>query len=109
MNTEELSFEDKRFLSVVETCTELVDGHYQVPLPFRNPDIRFPNNPAQAVKCLEYLDKRFKRDGTFLDDYKKFIEDMISKGYARPSNTRPEDGKTWYIPWSIPPKQTWKD
>ena len=40
-NTTEMNgllVEDKRFLSLVEEETKLVDGHYHVPLPLKNPD-----------------------------------------------------------------------
>ena len=33
-----LLVEDKRFLSLAEEETKLVDGHYHVPLPLKNPD-----------------------------------------------------------------------
>ena len=38
---EGLSVEDKSFLSLVEEGTKLVDGHYHVTLPLRNPDVDF--------------------------------------------------------------------
>ena len=77
-----LSVEGKRFLSLVEEGTELVDGHYHEPLPLRNPYPQFPNNKTQAVNRLNYLGRRFVQDEKFFADYRAFIEDMISKGYA---------------------------
>ena len=44
-----LSVEDKRFLTLVEERTKLVDGHYHVPLQLRNPDAEFPNSRTQAM------------------------------------------------------------
>lgn len=50
------------------------------------------------MKRLIYLEKRFKREEKFLNDYKAFFEDMLSKGYVRESKTSPENGQCWYIP-----------
>lgn len=44
-----LSVEDKKFLSLMEDGTKLVDGHYHVPLQLRNPDAEFPNSRTQAM------------------------------------------------------------
>ena len=44
LDAEEISFEDKKFLEIMDIETKLVDGHYQVPLPFRNANVTFPNN-----------------------------------------------------------------
>ena len=40
---DELPVEDRRFLSLVEQETKLVDGHCHVFLPLRNLDAEFPN------------------------------------------------------------------
>ena len=93
-----LSMEDKRFLSLVEKRTKLVDGHYHVPLPLRNPDVEFPNNRTQAMNQINYLDRRFMQDAKFFTDYRAFIEDMISKGYAKQSEKPAPAGRSWYIP-----------
>ena len=34
----ELSIMDKRFMDMVTTSTQLVDGHYHIPLPLRDRD-----------------------------------------------------------------------
>lgn len=95
---EGLSIEDKKFLEFVEKNTEMIEGHYHVPLPFRNQNLMLPNNRPQAVNRLKYLERRLKRDEKFWKDYKGFIDDLISKGYAKQSTTTPKEGKCWYIP-----------
>ena len=56
-----------------------------------------PNNKQQAVKRLMGLKRRFIRDNKFFLDYKKYMNDLLEKGYARRCNETPT-GKTWYIP-----------
>ena len=93
-----LSVEDKKFLSLMEDGTKLVDGHYHVPLLSRNPDVEFPNNRIQAINQLNYLSRRFVQDEKFFADYRAFIEDMISKRYAKQSEKQAPSGRSWYIP-----------
>ena len=57
-----ISIENLKFLKVMKENTVLVNGHYQIPLPLKDPDVNFPNNRKQAAKRLEGLEKRFKRD-----------------------------------------------
>ena len=60
----------------------LVNGHYQIPIPLKNSDVKFPNNRKQVEKLLEGLEKWFKRDQKFFQQHKTFMEDMIDNGYA---------------------------
>ena len=78
----DISIEDQRFLKVMKENTVLVNGHYQIPLPLKVPDVKFPNNRKQAEKRLEGLEKRFKRDQKFFQQCKQFMEDMIGSGHA---------------------------
>ena len=43
-NVANMSQEDLKFIEILKKGTELVGGHYQVPLPFRKNEINLPNN-----------------------------------------------------------------
>ena len=89
-------FEDKRFL---ETMDKETNGHHQIPLSFRNADVTLPNSQQHAMTRLRQLEKRFERDRSFFSDYKYFINDIVSKGYARKVfDQLVAAGRTWYIP-----------
>ena len=47
---ESFSRDDLHFLKIVENESEFIDGHYHVPLPFRNKNISFPDNFFLALK-----------------------------------------------------------
>ena len=49
-NIEEISREEKKFLKILETGTKKNGNHYQVPLPFKDTDVKLPNNINQAVR-----------------------------------------------------------
>lgn len=74
----EISFEQKKFLEIMDKETKLVNGHNQVPLPFRNANVTFPNNRHYAMTRLRQLEKRFERNQSFFSDFKNFINDMFS-------------------------------
>ena len=44
------SQEDKKFLAKMDNGICLTKGHYETPLPFRNPEMILPNNRNQVLK-----------------------------------------------------------
>ena len=95
------SQEDKRFLRIAQEQLKFVDGHYELPLPFRNPDVIMPNNKEQALKRANWQKSKMQRSEKYRNDYITFMTSIINKGYARSvpkSQPRPEPGKIWYIP-----------
>jgi hypothetical protein len=78
-----LSQEDQRFLDVMEAESKLVDGHYQLPLPFRHDNVQMPNNRSLAVQRAASVKRKLAVNPQYKNDYTKFISDMIDKKYAR--------------------------
>ena len=74
------------------------DGHYILPLPLKNSTITLPNNRNSALHRMNTLKKKCQRQQQFFEDYKAFMNEMITKGYASKSTASIPDGKTWYIP-----------
>ena len=93
-----MSQEDLKFIENLQNGTEFVGGHYQVPLPFRKGEINLPNNRSQAENRFACLERKLSRDPQFKQDYMKFINELILKGYARESTSAVEAGKCWYLP-----------
>ena len=89
---DEFSQEDVQFLKIMDANHKKVSGHYVLPLPFRNEKVDLPNNKALALKRLSLLKKKFSKDPKFCTEYTKFIDDMLSKGYAQKvESSYPED------------------
>ena len=103
-----MSREDQKFMKILQDGTQLRNGHYQIPLPFRDPCVNLPNNRYQARQRFSYLDKKFSKNSQFKEDYIRFMKDIIAKGYTRKSTTEAASGKTWYLPHHGV-KQAWKD
>ena len=73
-----------------------VGMHHLLPLLLRNDKMSLPNNPNMVEKRLMDPKRRFQKDLKFYENYNKFIEEIISKGYARKAKTNPPEGRTWY-------------
>jgi len=89
-------------MASVEGSTLLKDGHYEIPLLFRDRQYPVPNNRIQAEERASWLKKRLEKNPKLLDDYAAFVEEIVAKGYARkvPLHQRQSgyQGKTWFIP-----------
>ena len=93
-----ISWEDKRFLNLMNRTTRMVSGHYELPLPFKNDDTTLPNNRYQALQRLKHLKNKFQRNLTFCSHYKEFTNTLMRNGYAKKSADSATEGKCWYIP-----------
>ena len=97
-----LSREDVKFMEMVEgSLIQNEDHHYETALPIKDTHKLFPNNRVQAERRLEYLKRRLQKDYRFQEDYVRFVEDIIQKGYAEkvPASHRSRsDGRVWYLP-----------
>ena len=94
----EISQQDMKFMEILDEGTKLKDGHYQIPLPFKQEDVRLPCNKYQAAQRSSYLKRKFDKNEKFKADYIRFMEEIIVKGYARKSIMTATPGKTWYLP-----------
>ena len=96
---EGLSNEDDRFLHMMQDEVRMVDGHYELPLPFKEWNVVMPNNRSQAEKRLKSIQRKMERSEEFKGHYVEFMENLIQKGYAKQCNSEPEaEGKVWYLP-----------
>lgn len=96
-----LSQEDKKFLNMMESGIRLINGHYEIPLPFRDSEMILPNNRSQVLKRALWQKKKMQRDTKYHRDYSDFMNEIIRKGYARKiraNEGRPAPGKVWYLP-----------
>ncbi|KAA3672768.1 uncharacterized protein DEA37_0010360 [Paragonimus westermani] len=76
------SVEDNSAVRVDRNMTQMTNGHYVVPLPWRHPEMGMPNNRTVAEKRLEYPKRRFIRDLNYCSQYTEAIEKNLMKGYA---------------------------
>ena len=95
------SHEYRRFLSKVSNDIIHAEGHYAIPLPFRQSEAKLPNNRQQALKRALWQRKKMLQSERYRNDYVAFITEMIDKGYAEKvprESLQIVSGKAWYIP-----------
>ena len=73
----------QKFMKILQEGTKLRNGHYQVPLPFKDPCVTLPNNRYQAGQRFSYLQKKLSKNDQFKETYIRFMKDIIAKGYAK--------------------------
>ena len=94
----EMSLDDRNFMTLIEKECSKKGKHYKLPLPLRAHDEMFSDNRSMAEARLKNFKKRFSRDKQYHGDYKRFMEDMVQKGYAEKSSQQVQQDKTWFIP-----------
>ena len=96
-----MSRQDKQALSIYDASARLVDGHYQIAIPWKyhHPDL--PNNKPLAEHRLNLLRKKLLKDPELYSRYSAFMTDLFDKGYAKKVTENLRDrnhGKIWYLP-----------
>ena len=95
----EYSTKDKKFLATTENSLRLTEGHYEMRLPFRNPDVQFPDNRFQVLARQNSLKKKLTSNSEFHKEYTDFMEGIIAKHYAeRVPDNEVLNERAWYIP-----------
>ena len=100
-NNEEgtVSQEDLQFLAKLrEGITHRRDGHYEMPLPFKEDVINLPNNKTCAEHRLRSLKRRLEGDKVYYRNYTAFMEEIVSRGETERVPEIEMDRPAWYIP-----------
>ena len=95
-----LSVEDKRVVEFWEESIHRSEGHYVLPIPFRQRPPYLPPNRVMAEKRLDSLKRRLSRDASLKKAYTGFMEDLFEKGYAEPVDVDQmgRSDMVWYLP-----------
>ncbi|MBM6549454.1 hypothetical protein, partial [Streptococcus dysgalactiae] len=93
------SEEDRSASCLVEANSRFTDGHYELPLPWRESCISLPCNRWLAEKRLSLLKTRLKNKPAIMIKYRDTIRDHERKGYVRHvSNEKAEQARRWFLP-----------
>ena len=95
-----LSFEDRKAKQIMDESAVLIDGHYQLKLPFRNCPPRFPDSLPVAKKRLSWLKKRMERNPEFHKKHASVIQRYQEEGSSRqvPDKEVSSLEPIWYLP-----------
>ena len=77
-----LSKEDQEVIELWDKEARVVDGHYVLPIPFKNDPPTLKNNFELAMNRLRSLKRKLLKDQTLLKMYNQEIDNFIKDGYA---------------------------
>ena len=77
-----MSRQDKQALNIYEDSDRLVDGHYQIAIPWKCHPPDLPNNKPLAELRLNLLRKKLLKDPELYSRYSAFMKDLLDKGYT---------------------------
>ena len=93
------SREDVVAYDFMKRNVKFVNGHYELPLPWRNDSAVLHGSLPNAQRRLQYLKRRFEKSPDLRKKYTDQVETYIQKGYAEklPEND-PGGVRNWYLP-----------
>ncbi|KAK8401155.1 hypothetical protein O3P69_002726 [Scylla paramamosain] len=94
-----LTIEDKLVVNMWATTIRVVDGHYQLPIPFCNEHPNLPDNQGMAERHLWGLQRRLSKNSDLHERYTREIQ-LLEKGYAElipPTETESNPDYTWAV------------
>ena len=83
---------------MVEESLEVIDGHYQTALPWRDENLKLPSSIGMAERVLQSLRKRLSNDTELHELYTKAVEGYLNDGHAELAPAGSIPGRTWYLP-----------
>ena len=96
-----MSVQDREALGKLNSSVRLVDGHYEVGMLWKHENPWLPNNRMTAVARLRSLRRRLCADGQLCCKYRNFMDDLLTKGYARKlteDESAARSPRMWYLP-----------
>ena len=93
------SVEDNEVIAPWDREIRHENGHYVLPIPWRNGTANLPDNKFMAKHRLESLNKRLAKAG-LTEIYDSNLKTMVERGYAErvpDDELKINDGTVWYI------------
>ena len=77
-----MSWEDRQVFENISGAARLIDNHYVVPIPWKEPLQPNSVNREVVTRRLGYLCNRLRADRNLLEQYTRIIADHETKGYV---------------------------
>lgn len=89
--------ETERALEILNKTSRRVEGGWEVGLLWARDNTNLPENYNHALKRLEGIEAKMKRDESFAEAYTKQVDRLIEEKYAKLVERIPEK-PVWYLP-----------
>ncbi|XP_074040766.1 uncharacterized protein [Leptinotarsa decemlineata] len=101
MSDKVLSIEDKRAQHILDTTMKRSGERFETGLLWKKDNIVLPESRTNALKRLNYIERKMDRDEKYGEIYCEKIQDMEKKGYIKKLTKKEANNvneKTWYLP-----------
>ena len=88
------SVSDELALKQVESTIAVVDGRYQLAVPWKQPELMQPGNKSLVRQRLKHLRRKLSRDEDLRIRYNDLMNDYVRKACI----SRSELGMQWFLP-----------
>ena len=97
---EGMSVKDRKAEEIMDQSATLVNGHYQIRLPFREDVPNLPDSLWTAARRLKWLERKMQRDPVFHRKYSCVVEKYRTEGCSRqvPDEEVAKLNPIWYLP-----------
>ncbi|XP_062712316.1 uncharacterized protein LOC115269769 [Aedes albopictus] len=100
--SEPVSAENKRAQELLQQTTVRVGDRFETGLLWREEEIEFPESYGAAVRRLECLERRMKKNPSLKDNLERQINEYQQKGYAHRASEKElrsaDLRRVWYLP-----------
>ena len=95
-----LSKDDQRALDIMKKTVKKIGNRYEIGLPYRFENMKFPESKQMALKRLSTIERKMDADQNYAEKYCAKIEDYVTKGYAKKLELEEnvDSDKSWYLP-----------
>lgn len=98
-NERSLSIEDRAFLKIMDRELKRDrSNNWVVPLPFRSPRSRLPNNRDQALSRLYSLRRTLRKNPELRERFVNFMKELFVRGHAEEAPPLNLGEECWYLP-----------
>ncbi|XP_047996369.1 uncharacterized protein LOC125234202 [Leguminivora glycinivorella] len=82
----------------LEQTSELIDGQWQVGLPWKDPHCVTVDSYPNALSRLKGVELKMKRSEEYARRYKERIQHLLENKYAEKLENQVTSARTWYLP-----------
>lgn len=90
--------EDQRAKHHLEQTATLIDGRWQVGLPWKDNNCVMPDSLSTAMTRLKGVEYKMKRNTEYAQRYHKRVQHLLQNDYAEEIVNTKTTQKTWYLP-----------
>ena len=90
-----MSVKDRRVLELWDEKVSFSGGHYILPIPFKNPTLKLPDNQQMVEKQLSSLRRKLSKNQDLHQKYTDGMNDLLKQGYAVPVPRARYSPKRW--------------